>query len=178
MNTPAKQGVRARERNALERITAIETDLQSIVGAIQQALQGIEGKVSAQAEILEAVVQEIGAEQINSRIEAAREVRAAEHAEKSKAALEKALADGDLVPAEAIDNNTVIVGKEFDKDGKILGAGYVQLGFNTIKPEFQEKLLGQKTGFVFNTADGTFEVTGIFNVTDKGETPAEAPAVQ
>lgn len=166
-NTPAKQGVRARERNALERIAQIENDLSAMVGAVQQALQTIEARINAQTEILDAVIQEIGAEQINARIEGTREARAVEQAETAKEGLKKALETGDIVPAAVIGEKSVITGIEYDKDGTPVKPGYVQLGYNTVKPEFQEKILGQPAGFKFDTSDGTFEITGVFNVVEK-----------
>ena len=167
MNMPAKQGVRARERNALERISQIETDMGTMVGAIQQALQNIESRVNAQTEILDAVVQEIGAEQINARIEAARETRSEQQAVTAKEGLQAALDKGELVPAAVIGDKSVITGVEADKEGVVVKPGYVQLGYNTIKPEFQEKVLGKAVGFKFETSDGTFEITGIYDVVEK-----------
>jgi hypothetical protein len=176
-NTPPKQGVRARERNAIERIGQLESDLQSIVGAVQNALQNIEGRVNAQTEILDAIIQEVGAEQINARIEATREARAAEQAVVAKEGLAKALEKGEVVAAPVVSDKSVITGIEYDKDGTAVKPGYVQLGYNTIKPEFQEKILGQQVGFKFDTESGSFEVTGIFNVVDKPEEAVdEAPA--
>jgi len=166
-NTPAKQGVRARERNALERITQIESDLTAMVGAVQQALQTIEARIGAQSEILDAVIQEIGSDQINSRIEATRAARAVEQADTAKEGLKKALDAGELAPAAIIGEKSVITGVEHDSKGELVPPGYVQLGYNTVKPEFQEKMLGQPVGFKFETAEGTFEITGIYDVVEK-----------
>jgi hypothetical protein len=166
MNTPPKQGIRATQRNALQRIETLENDLQSVVGAIQKALQSIDGKINTHAEILDALANEVGPESINAAIAAGRVTRATEHAAASKAALEKALADGELAVAETVTESSVIVGVEYDKNGEAVPPGYVQLGMNTVKPEFQEKMLGQKAGFKFDTADGSFEVTGVYTVLD------------
>jgi hypothetical protein len=160
--TPAKQGVRQRERNALQRIEQLEGDYLQLIQSLNQTLSQMEGRMNALAEISDALIGEIGPDQVNARITAVREVKAAEQAAKAKEALELAITEGKVVAAPEVTDASVVTGVEYDKEGKAIKPGYVQLGFNTIRPEFQEKLKGQKAGFKVDTGDGSFEITGIY----------------
>lgn len=187
--TPPKQGVRARERNALERIAALENDLQRLVGAIQKAFNEAEAKARDLAEIVDVFVAEKGVENVQNAIAAARTKRAQDDAAKAKDALDLALVEGNLEVVEKIEKlegsdvvptgEIIITGVEKDKDGNVLVPGYVQLALSSIKPQFVEKLVGQGIGFVFEVeTGGTFEVTGVYRTVIKPveEAPAEAPA--
>lgn len=162
--TPPKMGVRARERNALERIAQLEKDLTQVVGSVQQALNQLGGRLGSLGETLDALVElTAGVEQVQSQIESSRALRAQAQADAAKAALEKALADGVLLTAEKISENSILTGSETDKDGNVRPPGYIQLQFGGIKPEFQEKLKGQGVGFVLETEEGgKFTVTGVY----------------
>lgn len=186
--TPPKQGVRARERNALERLEQIERDLINVVGSIQKALDELNQRFSAVAEVLDATVATLGEETINQRIVDTRKERSDKQVADAKAALEKAVADGKLSPCESVNDKSYITGIERDKEGKPLEPGYTQLNFAAVKPEYQEKLRGQKVGAKLETEVGSFEVTGIFEeippppkptpeATDAAQAPPETPAV-
>lgn len=185
--TPPKQGVRARERNALERITALENDLQRLVGAIQSAFNQNEAKVRDLAEILDVIVADYGQDVIQKAMSDARTKRAQEDATRAKEALDLALVEGNLEVVEKIEKpegsdpvstgDIIITGVEKDKDGNVLSPGYVQLALNSVKPQFVEKMVGQGVGFVFEVeTGGTFEVTGVYKTVVKEPTPEEAPA--
>ena len=177
MNTPPKQGLRAAQRNALQRIEELETNLMNVFGAVQQALNGTDQRINALAEILDAVVAELGAEVVNGRVVEGRKARALEQAEKSKAALAEAVEKGQYRAVEVITDKTLIVGKELDKEGKEVFPGYVQLAYTSIKPEFQEKLLGKGVGASFDTESGKFEVTGTYEPVETPERGEVAEAL-
>lgn len=172
--TPAKQGVRARERNALERISALEGDLMNMYQAISGAHQQLNGKVSGMAEVVDALVALLGREVVEKAVLDAREVRAKEQADAAKAALTTALEEKKLVSVEKIENinDTIITGVEYDKEGNPVSPGYVQIALSSVKPEYQEKLQGQGAGFKFDTDAGTFEVTGAYM-----PVPVEDPSI-
>lgn len=182
--TPPKQGVRQRERNALERLEQMERDLISVVGSIQKALDELNQRFSAVAEVLDATVATLGSDVINQRILDTRKERSDKQVADAKAALEKAVTDGKLSPAIAVSEKSYITGIERDKEDKPLDPGYTQLNFAAIKPEYQEKLRGQKVGAKLETEVGSFEITGIYEdvtveaptveATDAAQTPPEA----
>jgi two-component sensor histidine kinase len=109
MNTPPKQGIRQAQRNALQRIEELETNLMNVFGAVQQALNGSDQRINALAEILDAVVAELGAETVNARVVEGRKTRAQENADKSKAALAEAVEKGQYKAVEVITDKTLIL---------------------------------------------------------------------
>ncbi len=177
--TPPKQGVRARERNALERISALEQDMSSIFTGVQAAVSELEKRIMGAAEVVDACVRVLGAEVVEAAVLAARDERAAAAVETAKDGLNKAIEAGQVVVADTITDESIIVGVESDKDGNPIKPGYVQLAVSGVKPEFKEKMLGQGVGFKFDTVDGnTFTINGVYaQVPPKSET-TEAPAAQ
>jgi hypothetical protein len=175
--TPPKQGVRARERNAVERLAGLEQDVQRLVGAVQQAFNDNEQKLRDLAEIVDVIVADYGRDTIQLALHKARVARAEEEAQKAKEGLDIALLEGKVEKDEAINPESIITGFEKNKDGETIAPGYVQLSLSTVKPQFAEKMIGQGVGFVFETdGGGSFEVTGVFKVIPQGA-PDEAPAV-
>ena len=176
-NTPPKQGVRARERNALERIAALEGDLSGLMSGVQSAITELEKRILGASEVIDAVVRIVGQDTVEAAVLAARDERAATQATQAKEGLEKALAAGQLVPGTTIGDNSVIVGVENDKDGAPIKPGYIQLSMAGVKPEFKEKMLGQVAGFKFDTVDGnTFTVNAVYEAAPP-KAEAEVPVV-
>jgi len=163
--TPPKQGVRARERNSLERLAGLEQDVQRLVGAVQQAFNDNEQKLRDLAEIVDLYVAEKGADKVQVALQEARVKRAEVEAQKAKEGLDLALMEGKVEKDEAIVAESIITGFEKNKEGEIIAPGYVQLALSTVKPQFAEKMIGQSVGFVFETdGGGSFEVTGVYKV--------------
>jgi hypothetical protein len=176
--TPPKQGVRARERNALERISGLEQDLQRLVGAVQQAFNESEAKLRDVSEVLDAAVALTpgGVDAIKAKMAELRTQRAADEATKAKEGLDNALLEGKVEQLQKIDADCIITGVEKDKEGNVIPPGYVQLAFSTIKPEFGKQMLDQGEGFTFATdGGGTFEVTGIYKAVPQNELPVVDP---
>lgn len=177
VSTPPKQGVRARERNALERIGALEQDLGSLFTAVQSAVGELEKRIVTASEVLDAMVRVLGQDVVEQAVLAAREERAEEAAKNAKEGLAKALEAGQVVVADKVEDDSIITGVEFDKDGNPVKPGYVQLSMQSVKPEYKEKMLGQSVEFKFDTSEGnTFSVTGIYKSIPQEN--SEAPQAQ
>lgn len=189
--TPPKQGVRARERNALERISGLEQDMVRVVQSVNGVVQELESKINTLSETLAAVVDELGPENVQKAIKAARIRQLEERAEAQKAALAKAIEEVRVVQIDKIEGEVkdlIITGVETLKDGSVLPPGYVQVPMQTVKPEFVEKLKDQGAGFKFETeSGGSFEVTGVYKrlpppeVEEGEDTPddiEDSPAVE
>jgi hypothetical protein len=162
-NTSPKQGVRARERNALERIAALEGDMGTLLSGVQNAVGELERRVMTTSEVTDALVRILGQDVVEKAVLEARDERAAKQAIEAKEGLDKALTAGQVVVADKVEDNSIIVGAEADKDGNTIKPGYVQLSMLGVKPEFKEKMLGQSAGFKFDTVDGnTFTINGIY----------------
>jgi hypothetical protein len=149
--TPAKQGVRARERNALERISEL-------------------------VEVVSAVVRILGADEVATALKAIQSEKAEAEVAQGKAALAAKLEAGELVTGTVVTPDSVITGVERNADGTDVAPGYVQLEFATVKPEYQTKLLALSVGSKIDTENGrTFEVTGVYEP-KKSATVTLAPA--
>lgn len=171
--TPAKQGVRAAQRSALQRIESLENDVAQIAAAFQQVFGQIEATINQTNRVLDALIEEVGAEKIQERMKATALKAATEQAEKAKASLAQAVEANQIRPAEVVTEQSIIVGRESDAEGNIIPPGYVQLAYFSVKPEFQERLLGQTVGHIVDTANGgAFEVTEIYEAV-----PAETEPV-
>jgi hypothetical protein len=179
--TPPKQGVRARERNALERIAALEGDLSGLMSGVQSAISELEKRILGASEVIDAVVRIVGQDTVEAAVLAARDERAATAAKEAKEGLDKAIAAGQVVAGTMIGENSIIVGVENDKDGAALKPGYIQLSMAGVKPEFKEKMLGQAAGFKFDTVDGnTFTVNAVYEAVpqkNEAEVPVLTPEV-
>lgn len=175
--TPPKQGVRARERNALERIGTLENDLMRIAAAVQNALNETESKYQQLVEVVDAISNQFGPDVIAKAIQETRDQRAEEAATKAKEGLQKAIENVEVVAIDTAEDDSIITGIEYDKEGAVLKPGYVQLAMQAIKPEFQEKIKGKGVGNKFEVATGgTFEVTGVYKAVPKEEKEEEVPA--
>ncbi len=176
--TPPKQGVRARERNALERISGLEQDLQQLVGGIQKVLDEFNQRLNALGELSDAVVNALGRDLVNTKLQEARDQRAQEAADAAKAALAESITKGQMKAVEIVEDDSIVSGFEVDKDGKVVVPGYVQIRYSDVLPDLQEKLKGQVVGFKLETpVGGLFEVTGIYQPVPEEEwpKPVEAP---
>jgi hypothetical protein len=172
-----KVSQRKQVRSALERIEGLEQEMPRIVMAVNEALTGQGQQVQQLASIVEAVVELFGSDTVDAKIKELADAKVTKNLANAKAALEKGLASGEVVLADAINDNSLVVGREFKADGEVVFPGRVQLQFRAIKPEFQEKLRGQGVGFTVETAGGgKFEVLEVYTVVEAAPAPTETPA--
>jgi hypothetical protein len=167
---------RKQVKSALERIEALEQTTNQIVMGVNEALNSQGGRLEGVANIVEAVVELFGAEVVDAKIKEIADRKTLQNMENAKKALEAGVADGRLVKADAISEKSLVVGRETKADGEVIFPGRVQLTFNGIRPEFQEKLKGQAPGFTVETpAGGKFEVLEVYDIIEKAP---EAPAAE
>lgn len=171
--TPPKMGVRARERNALQRIEALEENFSNLVNSLQAIINRLDSTVGQTYEAVDAIVAELGPDVVANRIKLNRQERAEQAAKVSKEELEKAIADGKLREASLVGEGTLLVGQDLDKDGNVVPPGYVQVAWATLKPEYQEKFKDQVVGSKIEVETGTFEITGIYEPVPEGEATPE-----
>lgn len=163
MTTPVSQ--KKQVKNILERTEALENDLAGIAQAVQAALEEANNRTARLAKVIEAVVELLGAPTVDATMKEieANKLQAASDA--AKAELEKGVSEGRLTRAVGAGELSLIVGREFDAEGNTNGPGRVQVTFSSIKPEYQEVLRGQGSGFSFPTeAGGKFEVLEVYDV--------------
>lgn len=165
--------LRQKTRSALDRIDAVESTINELVSSLNNVIQQLNARLSDTAEKLQALTDVVGPEKVSEAMRALVLAKAEKQAAAAKEALDDAIGKGQLVAATVIGENSLVVGREFDKDGNLIPPGRIQLTFGGIKSEFQEQLRGQGFGFTVETpVGGKFEVLEVYDfVTD---TKAEA----
>jgi hypothetical protein len=159
-------------RSALERIDAIEAELPKLIAGINEALMNEDNRRRQLAGIIEAIVEILGAETVDGKVKEISDRQTMARLEQAKAALVAGLEEGKVVKVVDISEQSLIVGRELDSKGEVIFPGQLQLTYTGVKPEYQEKLLGQAAGFVLQTDSGTFEVLEVYDIVE----PAPAPA--
>lgn len=175
-NPSKKLSERAKVKGAYERLDEIEKVLRDITVGVNKALEDInkalaqnDQNLAGTNEFVEVLVALVGKEQVQKAVEALRLQKSVEREQTMKTVIEKSVADGRLVVAEVIGDNSVIVGQETSASGTTIRA---QAAFNALAPEFREKVAGQLVGFSFDFPDG-----GKFTVTEIYDIVVPAPAV-
>jgi hypothetical protein len=149
----------------LERLTNAESNIKSIYETDQKNFTVIEQRFAEQSEILDALITLTGMEQVFEQIKTKRIEKAEVEAEGKKAALEKALQEGQIVVAETVGEQSILVGTEVDKDGNQLHPIRAQLLFAQIKKDLAEPLRGKKVGEVIDTPVGSkFTLQEIYDI--------------
>lgn len=161
-------------KGALERIDEIEQSLPGLINAVNQGFVEFNSRVAGIAEVLEAVVQKLGPEEVQNILSARRAEKDAERVQKAKEWIEQQVIAGALAPADAVTERSLLVGVETGTDGTPVPPGRVQLTMDRVNPEVRNLLLGKPAGTKIQTpGDTTFEVLEVYNIT---ETSAEAVA--
>lgn len=164
--------------NALERLDSVEKTIGNIVGAVNNSFTQISRQLSGITEVLDAVVQTLGAENIQKVMEESRRTKAEEAAKAQETALKALLDKGEVKAVEKVSEKSIIVGRDHLADGTLRHPGRVQLMFSEIEPPFRPSFLGQSIGFVLDLpTGGKFEVMELYEVVEKTEASVAQPAV-
>jgi hypothetical protein len=165
----------ALEEQVTELSQKSQTTIQEFAQAVAQELQSVKGAASNIVEVVNAIIalnSDSSFEQkVQAHIESERKKRNEEASARAKALLESLVQAGALTPVNVIAENSVVVGREFNKEGVLTGTGRAQVRYNQFVPEAQKQLLGQGPGFVVHVDNGSFEVTEIYD-------PSEPKAVE
>lgn len=167
-----------RTSNALDRLDQVEKTLPNLISAINNSLGGLSQQLNSQGKVLEAVMQLLGRETVETTMKEIEDRRVTETMEAEKKALEELLAAGNLAKVEKVTEKSIIVGREYQPDGSLRHPGRAQVAFPRVDPQFQPKLKDQAAGFVMELPNGgKFEVVEVFEVVQKPdeEAAAEAP---
>jgi hypothetical protein len=162
LNKPSQ---RTQVRGLTERVTSLEQNVARVLFGVNQRFQGFDQRMSSQEEIVAALVELNGVEEIERIINEKRIERARQQAKSEQDSLNEGIADGYIIPVEKVGKKSIIVVRYFDKDGKIIEPGRAQLVMPGVKPDFQEKLLGQSVGLKLDLDGGGWvELMEIYDV--------------
>lgn len=164
MNKVTKPIKQKTPKSALERINQIEDTLPALINAVNQGFVQAEQRIMSLTEVLGAVVEKLGAAEVDNIIQSQRNAREAAKAEEARLWVEKELQEGRLEKLAAVEDGALVVGVEYDTNGKPVGAGRTQLTMDRIRPEVRDMLLGQPVGTKIDTGEGSFEVTAAYRL--------------
>jgi hypothetical protein len=164
-NLASQVSQRQKVRTALERLDGLEGDFQTMTSQLNNVVSVLQNQLSGLTEIVDAVIRHVGVDTVTTLVVQERENKAKLRTEQASEQVTKLVAEGVLVAAETIGNDSFIVGLETDKNGTPVNVtGRVQLQFSQITEEYQNKLRDAKVGFKLETDTGTFEVKEIYNI--------------
>ncbi len=147
---------------ALQRLDDLEDKFDKLLMIMNQGFGSLEGRLAQQDEVLTSTVICVGKDQVTSKIVELRKARRDAEIAKQKEVLAKAVEVGVISKVEQIAEESLIIGKETDKDGKDTNP-FVEVLYSTLLPEYQEKMLLKGVGEKLETpAKGTFEVVEIY----------------
>lgn len=159
-------------KGAIDRIDDIEATIPNLINAFNQGFASIDQRVGSLTELLEALVEIVGAAEVKAAIEKRRLADAHAQADRARVWLQQELAAGRLEQVETVfdSENCVVVGVETSPEGAQLGAGRTQLSVDRIIPEVRAALIGNPVGTRVKTPGGFLEVLEIY---ERKEVPAE-----
>ena len=163
-------------RKSVERLEDLETGLKRLAKNTSQDMLTLKESVRNLTEVIQSMVRLEGEEyagKIQAQILASREEVRLQKVAVEKDRMAQYVIDGKLVQAEIADDNTVVVGAEYDKTGAAVGLGYISVEFNSFVPEVKDKLRGQPVGFKLELPDGQLEVLEVYTIL----APPDAPPV-
>lgn len=163
-------------RNLDTRMAELEDGFKNVVAAIDQLFQKQGQRLGTIEDVLEAAVKCLGEETVKSTVTEIREEKAASQVAQAKANLAAALEAGQIAPADTIGEKSIISGVETDKDGNAVPPGYLQVSYESLKPELKAEFLGKSVGTAVQlSSGGSYDIQGVFDVVEQAQ-PAEANA--
>jgi hypothetical protein len=175
-----KVSLRNKANSAIERIVKLEGDLKHVVNAVNNTVDQIGVELSRHQATLAALIELAGAEEVESAIERQRVEALEAQAQQTEEMFHSALEQGVLVEAEKIGPESVLMLREFDKEGAPIPPSKMQLSMPKLQqanPEAYGALLGQGVGFTMESPiGGVVEILAIYDISPLGadETDEEA----
>lgn len=178
-NNLNKESLRRQAKNAIKRIEDLEQQYLELAQAMQSAVTGLQKRTSVTEEIIDAVVEMFGVEKVQEAIDQRRKERDDKAIADQKKDLEDGVEVGYLSKSDAVTATSLIVGKETDSQGNVMGLGFNTVLFEQIGATFQDQLLGKGVGTSIDTpVNGKFEVLEVYNLDkDKYQEFVKAKAV-
>jgi hypothetical protein len=150
----------------LERTERLEKTLQMVYSEFQESTQKYQNALSGIIEVIDAIIALQGNAfelRVQEEVTAQRTKRSEKKLEAAKNVLQSLVDSGAFVVAEVISKDSIIVGRELDKEGNVLGLGRVQVQLSQFSEEGQAFLLGKGIGAKYEGEKGFFEVTAVYD---------------
>lgn len=182
--------------SALQRIDRLEANEAIATANLMKVMEAVNGAFARQTEksstlegVINAIVEvldkttsklvETGALPVTpgtvlETLKAHIAIRQAAQVESDKAAIAGLAENGSLVVTDMVAEDSLIVGEE--STGAAGGAGWQQMEFSNVKPEFQPLLIGKHVGDSVQLGPHTLVVTEIYKIVEKVEVPSASEA--
>lgn len=170
-----KPSARQAQKSLSDRLTTAEGNIDGLNQNVARALLGINqrfnehnGRLITTEELVDALVDIQGREEVERLVDERRLERAEKLAAQEKGSLDQAISDGYVLAAEVAGEKSVIIGKYLASDGSVIPPGRAQLVMTGVQEQFRNQLLGKGVGTKLDLADGgKFELTEIYEVDDE-----------
>lgn len=164
LNRPS---ARAQAKSLSERVSGLEQNFARFLFGINQRLVATDQRLVTNEELIDAVIELQGRDEVMRLVDERRLARAKALAEQEKATLDRGIIDGYVSAAEKVGARSIIVGKYLDSAGNVIEPGRTQLAIPGIEPEFRQLLLGNPVGTTIDLPDGQFVLQEIYEVDEK-----------
>lgn len=140
----------------LQRVEKLEKRIEQMTEGVNELANRLTSSVTSALEVLDATIAVVNdlnpgtplSTLIEEKITARRHEKAVARAEQEKKQITQLLESGHLKAIDKISKDSLIVGRVFNTEGKVMGVGREQIEFNQLVPELQSMLLGQEVGFM------------------------------
>lgn len=157
-----------------------------------QAIQNVRGATGQLTEVINAMIQVLGGEDLDKKVEAQvkqnRIDQKKRQDDRQRAILDKLIADGQIATADTISADSLVTIEEFRatraEDGTITKGeildSYAQLYVSNFQPSVQSELIGKNVGYVYfePKSSTAFEVKGIYGIGQPTPVTEQTPAAE
>lgn len=162
MSNPLKKSVlkasgaptNAKQRGDLnQRMDVLETRFSTLGRQLQASFGKMSEQVGNIARVVDAISEVVGVEEVSAKTMEMRVAELEAEAAAETAAIDAAIASGELEVAETISATSYVVTQQNDPEGKLLHPSRVSIPLDGYKPEIKEQLVGKKVGDSIELAD-------------------------
>jgi hypothetical protein len=175
-----KPSIRQQQRSLSERLQALEENTVRLLVGINQRFELDDKRLISLEELVEALANLQGLEEVQEFVDAKRIERARAASAAEKAALDQGIADGYMVVAPVVDEKSLLVLKYTNADGSVIEPGRVQLPAEKVQPQFKDQILGKGVGTIIDLPGGAkcelLEIYGVDEAKHKEVQAAKAAA--
>jgi hypothetical protein len=147
-----------------QNINSLANSHRQFIEAANGAVTRLQESVGVLEECCDALAEVVGRKKVEEQIAKATRERAQARADSERKAIEEAHADGRLKPSEEISPTSVIVAREYTKDGAVRGPGWQQCMFSQLEEPLKPSFLGKKVGDKVEIPNGTAEILEIYEL--------------
>lgn len=143
----ANQQQQSKPRSLNDRVTILEQTTVQVVTDYENRLKGIGTKLAEHQEILDALCELAGKEQVAQLVNQNRIARARAQAAQEEMSLKAGITAGYVVPGEVIGEKSILIGRFVKPDGTVEEPGRAQFVVPGLTGEVKASVIGQKAGY-------------------------------